>query len=70
MRILPGAPNCDRAVSRFRTPDGFRLLPGCFSPETQARLVEAVLAGVAASPLYQPAMPRTGRPVRGSMIWA
>ncbi|MCR9128946.1 MAG: alpha-ketoglutarate-dependent dioxygenase AlkB [Alphaproteobacteria bacterium] len=47
----------------FQTPEGFRLLPGYFDPGAQAELVKAVLDGVAASPLYQPAMPRTGKPL-------
>jgi len=47
----------------FQTPEGFRLLPGYFDPGAQAELVKAVLDGVAVSPLYQPAMPRTGKPL-------
>jgi alkylated DNA repair protein (DNA oxidative demethylase) len=50
-------------MADFQTPDGFRLLPEYFDPAAQAELVAEVLAGVAASPLYQPAMPRTGKPL-------
>ena len=50
-------------MTAFNAPDGFRLLPGHFDAEAQAALVETVMAGIAASPLYQPAMPRTGKPL-------
>ena len=63
MRRRAITPNRDRAVSRFVTPEGFRLLPGRIGPADQAALVDTVMAGVAASPLYQPAMPRTGKPL-------
>lgn len=69
------APNCDRAVSGFRTPSGFKLLPGRFSEADQDKLVRAVLDAVSASPLYRPAMPRTGQPLSvrmtnlGSLGW-
>ncbi len=63
MRRRAITPNRDRAVSRFVTPEGFRLLPGRIGPADQAALVDNVMAGVAASPLYQPAMPRTGKPL-------
>jgi alkylated DNA repair protein (DNA oxidative demethylase) len=43
-------------------PDGFRHLPGHFSPPEQARLLADVRAVLAAAPLYAPAMPRTGKP--------
>ena len=63
MRQAPIAPNCDRAVSRFVAPEGFRRLPGRIGAAGQKELIGMVLAGVAASPLYQPAMPRTGKPL-------
>ncbi|MGJ3231954.1 MAG: alpha-ketoglutarate-dependent dioxygenase AlkB family protein [Oceanicaulis sp.] len=50
-------------MADFTLPDGFQLLPERFSRAEQAALVEAVLAGVAQSPLYQPSMPRTGAPL-------
>lgn len=50
-------------MTDFQTPDGFKLLPAYCDPAAQAELVAQVLAGVAASPLYQPAMPRTGKPL-------
>ena len=50
-------------MSRFITPDGFKLLPQRLGADDQARLVQTVLAGVEASPLYQPSMPRTGKPL-------
>lgn len=50
-------------MTYFQTPGGFRLLAGYFDPGAQAELVAEVLAGVAESPLYQPAMPRTGKPL-------
>lgn len=50
-------------MTGFITPAGFRLSPGRFDPPAQAALIEAVLDGVAVSPLFQPAMPRTGKPL-------
>ena len=50
-------------MSRFTTPLGFKLSPQRLGATEQARLIETVLSGVAASPLYQPAMPRTGKPL-------
>lgn len=50
-------------MSAFQSPDGFRLLPGHFDADAQAGLVETVMTGIGASPLYQPAMPRTGKPL-------
>lgn len=47
----------------FVLPQGFRHLPGFFSPEDQKALLEDVRAVVAQAPLYQPAMPRTGKPL-------
>ena len=54
-------------MTAFRTPDGFRLLPGWFDRENQARLVNAVLARLLVSPLYRPAMPRSGAPLSVEM---
>lgn len=51
----------------FAVPDGFRLLPGWFDRAAQARLAGIVTAGIAASPLYRPAMPRTGAPLSVEM---
>lgn len=50
-------------MARFTTPDGFKLLPGRIGPVEQAALVETILDKIAQSPLYQPAMPRTGKPL-------
>jgi alkylated DNA repair protein (DNA oxidative demethylase) len=49
--------------TRFTPPAGFKLLPEHLPRPEQASLVDAVLAGIARSPLYQPAMPRTGKPL-------
>ncbi|MGX6646410.1 alpha-ketoglutarate-dependent dioxygenase AlkB family protein [Maricaulaceae bacterium MS644] len=49
--------------TRFTPPAGFKLLPERLRRPEQASLVNAVLAGIAESPLYQPAMPRTGKPL-------
>lgn len=43
--------------------DGFRLLPGRFDVDGQRRLRDEVLARIAISPLFVPAMPRTGKPM-------
>jgi len=43
-------------------PEGFRHLPGYFGPREQKRLLTEIGAGLAAAPLYAPAMPRTGKP--------
>jgi alkylated DNA repair protein (DNA oxidative demethylase) len=50
-------------MTKSDPPSGFKLLPGRFSRADQAALVETVLDQVAQSPLYQPAMPRTGKPL-------
>lgn len=42
-------------------PIGAILHPGYLNPETQARLLDAVAAGLARAPLFRPRMPRTGR---------
>ena len=50
-------------------------LPGCFNGQAQARLLEEVRQAVRQAPLFQPVMPRTGKPfsVRmtnmGSLGW-
>jgi alkylated DNA repair protein (DNA oxidative demethylase) len=44
-------------------PPGFRHLPGYLSVEEQKDLLEDIRTVVAAAPLYQPAMPRTGKPL-------
>lgn len=62
-------------TARFTHPAGFKLLTERFSRAEQAALVDAVLDRVAQSPLYQPAMPRTGKPLSvrmtnfGSLGW-
>jgi alkylated DNA repair protein (DNA oxidative demethylase) len=50
-------------TARRPAPDGFKLLPERFSRGDQAALAAQVLEKVAQSPLYQPAMPRTGKPL-------
>ncbi|MBS9721664.1 alpha-ketoglutarate-dependent dioxygenase AlkB [Tianweitania sp. BSSL-BM11] len=47
----------------FALPAGFRHLPGFFALEDQKALLEEIRAIVAQAPLYQPAMPRTGKPL-------
>jgi len=49
--------------SSFTPPAGFSLLPERFNRAAQDVLVDAVLERVAQSPLYQPSMPRTGKPL-------
>ena len=44
-------------------PDGFAHFPLYFSPAEQLALIDAVKAGVAQAPFYQPTMPRTGAPL-------
>ncbi len=44
-------------------PDGFAHYPLYFSLDQQVALIEAVKAGVARAPFYQPKMPRTGAPL-------
>lgn len=43
--------------------DGFRLLPEFLPTTAQQDLIEAVLQRIRRAPLYQPAMPRTGKPL-------
>ena len=47
--------------------EGFRLLPEYFSPADQKRLLEEVLARLEDAPLFQPVMPRSGRPMSVTM---
>jgi hypothetical protein len=51
----------------FPADSGFRLLPGHFPREQQEGLMQDVLAGLEAAPLYQPSMPRTGTPMSVQM---
>lgn len=44
-------------------PEGFRYLPGYLSAARQRSLVAALRQVVAEAPLYQPRMPRSGRPL-------
>lgn len=44
-------------------PHGFRHLPGLLDRAGQGALVDDIRAVVRAAPLYQPEMPRTGRPL-------
>ena len=44
-------------------PDGFAHYPLYFSPKEQEALIEAVKAGAAQAPFYQPTMPNTGAPL-------
>lgn len=55
------------AKPRFLQPDGFKLLPGYFSPDQQRDLAKAVLASFDEAPLYRPCMPRTGAPLSVQM---
>ncbi len=55
------------AKPRFVQPDGFKLLPGYFSPDQQRALARTVLAALDAAPLYRPCMPRTGAPLSVQM---
>jgi alkylated DNA repair protein (DNA oxidative demethylase) len=41
---------------------GWRYLPGCLNPAQQAELLAEVRAIIDMAPLYQPTMPRSGRP--------
>jgi alkylated DNA repair protein (DNA oxidative demethylase) len=62
-------------MTGFAAPPGFRLLPQRLDAAAQADLIEQVLNGIAKSPLYQPSMPRTGKPLSvrmtnfGSLGW-
>jgi len=42
-------------------PEGFRHLPGHFSPDAQAALLDDIRAVVAQAPLYVPTLPRSGK---------
>jgi alkylated DNA repair protein (DNA oxidative demethylase) len=50
-------------MTGFVTPDGFKLLPQRVAGKDLMTLIIQVLGGIAKSPLYQPAMPRTGKPL-------
>jgi len=54
--------NCDRSMS-----NGFRILPGYFDLAAQQALVRDVLDRLQHAPLYQPTMPRTGKPLSVQM---
>ena len=41
---------------------GFRILPGYFDKAAQVRLIETLRQRVIQAPLFQPVMPRTGKP--------
>lgn len=51
----------------IETSDGFALYDGYFDRDAQHALAQEVLNRVARSPLYQPAMPRTGKPLSVQM---
>ncbi len=42
---------------------GVKWLPGHFGPQEQSRLLELVRAAVRQAPLFQPVMPRSGKPL-------
>ena len=58
-----------------RLPEGLRLLPEALDRDRQQTLLAQVLACLAVAPPFQPAMPRTGRPLSvqmsnaGSLGW-
>lgn len=43
--------------------NGFRYLPGFLTPNAQVHLLAAIRAIVAQAPLYQPCMPKSGKPL-------
>ncbi len=45
-----------------RLPDGFRLIAGALSLPEQKALMSAIQDAIASAPLFQPRMPRSGRP--------
>jgi alkylated DNA repair protein (DNA oxidative demethylase) len=45
-----------------RLPDGFRLIAGALSLPEQKALMSAIQDSIASAPLFQPRMPRSGRP--------
>ncbi len=47
--------------------EGFRIFPELLSPTAQKDLVDAVMERIGRAPLYQPVMPRTGRPLSVKM---
>ena len=50
-------------MTHLRPPAGLRLLPGFLDPQSQAALLSALRAVLAAAPLYTPHMPKSGRPL-------
>ena len=44
-------------------PEGFRILPGYFDRPDQEALVDILRQALAEAPLFQPCMPRTGKPL-------
>ncbi|SMD08731.1 DNA-N1-methyladenine dioxygenase [Fulvimarina manganoxydans] len=56
-------------------PKGVRHVPSCLDPAAQKALLEDIRAVVAEAPLFQPVMPRTGKPLSvrmtncGSLGW-
>ncbi len=47
--------------------EGFQIFPEFLSPTAQKDLVDAVMERIGRAPLYQPVMPRTGRPLSVKM---
>ena len=60
---FPVAPACHRSPVMNVLPDGVRHLPGYLDPAAQEALVAAIREVVASAPLFQPVMPRTGKPL-------
>ena len=54
-------------MKSFEMPEGFKLLTGWFDRTAQTRLVDAVLKRVEHSPLFQPVMPRSAKPMSVKM---
>ena len=48
-------------------PEGFRFLPGYLDREAQENLLDEIREGLRDSPLFQPVMPRTGKPMSVKM---
>ncbi len=61
------AANTTATRQPFIAPEGFRVLPGWFSPDAQRALIDVVCAIEAQAPFYQPSMPRTGTPLSVTM---
>lgn len=51
----------------FSTPDGFQLMAGYFDRAAQEALVDEIMAILKIAPIYQPVMPRSGRPLSVKM---